>query len=131
MSDHSTLARRAWLAAAVVALAAGAAAAAPAYAAPAPASVHVLHCPSLPRPATCHATVPVTAPETVRVTVDKPGVSTVIYRWTITNARGVVRCSGSYRPADPIRAWLCSLTSGRYTFSTPASDGPTLITLTY
>ena len=121
--------------AAVVALSAAVGAAAaggPAFAAPGnPATTTVKQCASQPRPATCQVGFTVPVPETVRGTVDKLSPFTVTYVWTVTDRLGVVRCSGTYRPADPVRPWSCALTAGPYTFSTLAENGPTRITVTY
>lgn len=132
MSRHLTSPRLASLAVLALAAAAGAAAAGgPAYAASGNLASTSRICSSAPAPANCLATFQLTVPETITVTVDKLSSSTQLYTWTITDAHRIVRCRQTYRPADPPESWLCTLPAGWSTFSTPAADGPTAVTLAY
>jgi hypothetical protein len=89
---------------------------------------HVYRCATTVSP--CIARI-VTTTSTVRGTVDKAGVSTATVTWKLTSLRGLVVCSGKYRPVDPPKAWVCrGVPIGPVIFTTPGTPGPTTVTAT-
>jgi hypothetical protein len=87
-------------------------------------------CPSGPGACVVTVMVPSSGTVPVTVTVDKRGISATPYTWVLSDFGGR-QCSGNYRPADPPSTKTCPARGGAVRFTTPAAEGPTVITLSW